>query len=287
MDLDGRRGSQNTEGRRRRPARRKSGARAIGVAGLGLIAIVTTGYLLGVDVAPFVNGNAAGIATENNAEITAADEQAAAFVSVTLEDTEEIWKEIFARQVGEVYDPPTLVLFKGQTLPACDGASETTGPYYCPSEEKAFMDIDFIVTMKDSLGAGGDFAAAYVVAHEVAHHVQNELDILSQVNRIRAAADEETSNALTMRVELQADCFSGIWARSAQEKYGLLGRGDIADAMNAVAQIAEDARARIAGPTVQPETFTHGTNEQRNRWFQRGYDSGDLSMCDTFSAVQL
>ena len=289
MKWQGRRGSSNIEDRRRRPSRRKSKGAAGGIGGLGLIVILVVGYFLGVDVSPLLNTSAGGgIETQSGSvEVTAADDRAAQFVSVTLADTEEVWADIFARQVGEPYNPPTLVLFKGQTQSACGGASAATGPFYCPSEEKAFLDTDFFVTMEQRLGAGGDFAAAYVVAHEVAHHVQNELDILPQVNRIRATADQETSNALSVRVELQADCFSGIWARAAQEKFGSLERGDIAEAMNAAAQIGDDALARNAGRAVHPHTFTHGTSAQRQRWFQRGYDSGDISTCDTFSAAQL
>lgn len=285
MKWQGRRESSNIEDRRRRPARRKAG----GVGGLGLIVILVIGYFLGVDVSPLLNGAAGGgIATQSSAtEITPADNRVAQFVSVTLADTEEVWADIFARQVGEPYAPPTLVLFKGQTQSACGGASAATGPFYCPAEEKAFLDTDFFVTMEQRLGAGGDFAAAYVVAHEIAHHVQNELGILPQVNRIRAQSDAETSNALSVRVELQADCFSGIWARAAQEKFGSLERGDIAEAMNAAAQIGDDTLAKNAGRLVQPHTFTHGTSAQRQRWFRRGYDSGDISTCDTFSASQL
>lgn len=137
------------------------------------------------------------------------------------------------------------------------------------------------------MGAGGDFAAAYVIAHEVAHHVQNELGILPQVNRIRAQSDEVASNALSVRVELQADCYSGIWARAVQEQFDTLEPGDIAEAMNAAAQIGDDTLARNAGRVVRPHTFTHGTSEQRQRWFQRGYESGDLTTCDTFSVDQL
>lgn len=286
MKWQGRRGSRNIEDRRRRPTRRKAGAG--GLSGLGLIAVLVIGYFLGVDVTPLLNGGATdGIATQSSAEITPADERAAEFVSVTLADTEDVWTDIFARQVGQPYDAPTLVLFKGQTQSGCGGASAATGPFYCPPEEKAYLDTDFFVTMEQRLGAGGDFAAAYVVAHEIAHHVQNKLDILPQVNRIRAQSDEETSNALSVRVELQADCFSGIWARSVQEKFGTLERGDIAEAMNAAAQIGDDTLARNAGRAVQPHTFTHGTSAQRQRWFQRGFDSGDLTICDTFSADQL
>ncbi|MCK0121387.1 neutral zinc metallopeptidase [Loktanella sp. F6476L] len=286
MKWQGRRGSNNIEDRRRRPSRRKAGAGGLG--GLGLIAVVVIGYFLGVDVTPLLNGGATdGIATERSVEITPADERVAQFVSVTLADTEDVWTDIFARQVGEPYEAPTLVLFKGQTQSACGGASAATGPFYCPPEEKAFLDTDFFVTMEQRLGAGGDFAAAYVVAHEIAHHVQNELGILPQVNRIRAQSDAETSNALSVRVELQADCFSGIWARTVQEKFGTLERGDIAEAMNAAAQIGDDTLARNAGRAVRPHTFTHGTSAQRQRWFQRGFESGDLTICDTFSVDQL
>ena len=287
MKWQGRRGSRNIEDRRRRPSKRAASGGRIG--GLGLIVVLVAGYFLGIDVSPLLNGAQGGgiTTTSQSAEITPADERAAQFVSVTLADTEEVWADIFNRQVGTPYSPPTLVLFKGATQSACGGASAATGPFYCPPERKAFLDTDFFVTMERQLGAGGDFAAAYVVAHEIAHHVQNELDILPQVNRMRQQADEATSNALSVRVELQADCFSGIWARLAQERFGSLERGDIQEAMNAARQIGDDTLARNAGRAVRPHTFTHGTSEQRQRWFLRGYESGDLTMCDTFSAPQL
>lgn len=286
MKWQGRRGSRNIEDRRMRPTRRKTGAGGLG--GLGLIAVLIIGYFLGIDVTPLLDGRSLeGIQTEQSAEITPADARAAQFVSVTLADTEEVWAEIFRDQLGETYRPPVLVLFKGQTQSACGGASAATGPFYCPAERKAYLDTDFFVTMEQRLGAGGDFAAAYVVAHEIAHHVQNELDILPQVNRARQQADQATSNALSVRVELQADCYSGIWARAVQEKFGTLERGDLAEAINAARQIGDDTLARNAGRAVNPHTFTHGTSDQRARWFQRGFDSGDLSMCETFAADQL
>ena len=284
MKWRGRRGSSNIEDRRRRPSRSVAGG---GIGGLGLIAVLVIGYFLGIDVTPLLNGGGGGISTPQTVEVTEADERMAEFVSVTLADTEDVWTDIFAQQVGEPYDAPTLVLFKGATQSACGGASAATGPFYCPPEEKAFLDTDFFVTMERQLGAGGDFAAAYVVAHEVAHHVQNELGILPQVNQMRRTADEATSNALSVRVELQADCFSGIWARQVQERFGSLERGDIEEAMNAAKQIGDDTLARNAGRAVQPHTFTHGSSEQRQRWFIRGYESGDLTVCDTFSAQQL
>ena len=287
MRWQGRRGSTNIEDRRRRPSRRVMGGG--GLSGVGLIVVLVAGYFLGIDVTPLLNGSqGGGIVTDSQTvEITEADERVAQFVSVTLADTEEVWADIFARQVGQPYEPPVLVLFKGTTQSACGGASAATGPFYCPPEEKAFLDTDFFVTLERQLGAGGDFAAAYVVAHEIAHHVQNELDILPRVNRLRQQSDQVTSNELSVRVELQADCFSGIWARAAQEKFGTLERGDIQEAMNAAARIGDDTLARNAGRAVQPHTFTHGTSEQRQRWFLRGLESGDLAMCDTFSTDQL
>ena len=284
MKWQGRRGSRNIEDRRR------SGGRATRTGsnvGFGVLVVVVIGYFLGYDFTSLLSGSGGGPHSEQSTEITAADERAAEFVSVTLADTEEVWAEIFRDQVSEPYNPPVLVLFKGATQSACGGASAATGPFYCPPERKAFLDTSFFVTLENRMGAGGDFAAAYVVAHEIAHHVQNELGILGQVNRMRAQVSEEQSNALSVRVELQADCFSGIWARAAQQKFGSLERGDIEEAMNAARQIGDDTLQRNAGQRVQPHTFTHGTSDQRQRWFARGLQSGNLADCDTFSATQL
>ena len=284
MKWRGRRGSRNIEDRRRNGSR---ASRTGSVGGLGVLIIVVVGYFLGYDFTALLSqSNSQSVSTQST-EITPADERAAEFVSVTLADTEEVWAEIFRDQVGEPYNPPVLVLFKGATQSACGGASAATGPFYCPPEKKAFLDTSFFVTLENRLGAGGDFAAAYVVAHEIAHHVQNELGILGQVNRMRAQVNEEQSNALSVRVELQADCFSGIWARAVQQKFGSLERGDIEEAMNAARQIGDDTLQRNAGQHVQPHTFTHGTSEQRQRWFARGLQSGNMSDCDTFSATQL
>lgn len=284
MKWQGRRGSSNIEDRRRRGGGVR---RAGGISGVAGILILLAGWYFGVDTSQFVDLGGGGFETSQSAEITPADERAAQFVSVTLADTEDVWSDVFQRQLGRTYEPPTLVLFKGQTRSACGGASAATGPFYCPPERKAFLDTDFFTTLEQRLGAGGDFAAAYVVAHEVAHHVQNELGILGQVNQLRAQMSEADSNAMSVRVELQADCLSGIWARQAQEKFGSLERGDIAEAMNAAAQIGDDTLLRNAGQAVRPHTFTHGTSEQRQRWFARGLESGDLSACDTFAADRL
>lgn len=284
MKWQGRRGSRNIEDRRRSGGR---AGKAGGVGILGVIVIVVIGSLLGIDTTQLLNDVGGGSVSSQSAEITPEDERAAEFVSVTLADTEAVWADIFATQVGEPYNPPVLVLFKGATQSACGGASAATGPFYCPPEKKAFLDTGFFATLERRLGAGGDFAAAYVVAHEIAHHVQNELGILGQVNRMRAQVSQAQSNALSVRIELQADCFSGIWARAVQEKFGTLERGDIEEAVNAARQIGDDTLQRNAGQRVQPHTFTHGTSEQRQRWFVRGWQSGQMADCDTFSAAQL
>jgi predicted metalloprotease len=284
MKWQGRRGSGNIEDRRGRSGLRRSG----GIGGIAGVLILLAGLYFGVDTSQFVDlGGGGSPTTAQSTEITPADERAAQFVSVTLADTEDVWADIFASQVGRPYEAPTLVLFKGQTQSACGGASAATGPFYCPPEKKAFLDTEFFTTLEDRLGARGDFAAAYVVAHEIAHHVQNELGILGQVNQLRAQMSETDSNAMSVRVELQADCFSGIWAQAAQQQLGSLERGDIEEAMNAAARIGDDTLQRNAGQRVQPHTFTHGTSEQRQRWFLRGLESGDLSACDTFAATRL
>lgn len=279
MKWQGRRGSRNIEDRRR------AGGGKAQVGGLGLLAILAIGYFMGVDVTPLLQGGVSG--GNGGGEITEADRQAGEFVSVTLADTEEVWADLFRTQVGDNYNPVTLVLYKGVTQSPCGGASGATGPFYCPGDRKVYLDTAFFTTMSRKLGASGDFAAAYVVAHEVAHHVQNELGILMQANRIRQQVSQEESNAVSVRIELQADCFSGIWAREAQARFGSLERGDIAEAMNAARQIGDDTLQRNAGRVPMPHTFTHGTSEQRQRWFARGLESGDMRACDTFSARDL
>ena len=284
MKWQGRRGSRNIVDRRGSGGGvRKAG----GAGGLGIIAVVVIGYFLGIDVTPLLEDVSSGQTQSTPREMTQSDRDAERFVSVTLADTEEVWAEIFRQQIGEAYDAPQLVLFTGSTQSACGGASAATGPFYCPPEETAYLDTDFFVTMQQQLGAGGDFAAAYVIAHEVAHHVQNELGILGQANQVRRQVSESESNGISVLIELQADCYSGIWARMAQERFNSLERGDIAEAMNAAKQIGDDTLQRNAGRQVQPHTFSHGTSAQRQRWFKRGYDSGDLTQCDTFSATQI
>lgn len=287
MKWQGRSKSNNIEDRRR-----SSGGAAVGgIGGLGVIVVVVVGYFLGIDVTSLLNGldpgQGGGISSASNVEITPADEQAAEFVSVVLADTEQVWTQLLQDQAGQPYVPPVLVLFKGTTQSTCGGASAATGPFYCPPEKKVFLDTDFFVTMQQELGAGGDFAAAYVVAHEIGHAVQDQLGILDQASRVRSQVDEVESNAISVRIELQADCFAGVWANAQQETFGNLERNDIAEALNAAERIGDDTLQRNAGQAVRPDSFTHGTSAQRQRWFSMGYDSGQLDQCDTFNASQL
>ncbi len=286
MRWRGRRGSSNIEDRR---GQRRVG-RAGGIGGVGMVVILLIGYFLGVDVTPLLQGGGLGSGNQqvqSAGEVSEADRNAGQFVSVVLADTEEIWTEIFRDQVGQTYTPPALVLFSGATQSACGGASGASGPFYCPGDRKAYLDTDFFSTMAQRLGAGGDFAAAYVVAHEVAHHVQNELGILGQANRIRAQVSQAESNLISVRIELQADCFSGIWARYAQERFGSIEPGDLEEAINAARQIGDDTLQRNAGKRPNPHTFTHGTSEQRQRWFATGYQQASVPACDTFSTDRL
>lgn len=266
------------------------GAGRAGGLGLGgVVLVLLVGYFFGVDVTPLLNGTglSGGGAIQSDVELTEADQRAAEFVSVTLADTEEIWSGIFRDELGATYEPVTLVLFKQVTQSPCGNASGATGPFYCPLDKKVYLDTDFFAALSQRMGAGGDFAAAYVVAHEVAHHVQDELGILGKTTALRQQSSEAESNAISVRVELQADCFSGLWARHAHEAFGTLEKGDIAEAMNAAEKIGDDTLMRNAGRRPMPDSFTHGTSEQRQRWFATGFESGSLQACDTFAAANL
>lgn len=283
MDWKGRRGSRNVEDRRSMGG----GARAGSIGGVGLIAVLVIGYFLGIDVTPLLQDPGAGATGGTPTELTAEDRAAGEFVSVTLADTEEIWTKVFQTQLGRAYRPATLVLFKDGTQSGCGGATQASGPFYCPADRKVYLDTSFFVTLERRLGAKGDFAAAYVVAHEIGHHVQNELGILGQANTLRQRATEADSNAISVRVELQADCLSGIWAREAAQTLGTLERGDLEEAVNAARQIGDDTLQANAGRRPMPHTFTHGTSEQRARWFMIGLQSGEMASCDTFATDSL
>ncbi|WP_417809272.1 neutral zinc metallopeptidase [Thioclava sp.] len=287
MQWRGRRGSRNIEDRRGQS--RMSGSKTVrlGGGGLGVLAIVVVGYFLGVDLTPLLDGTQQGPVTQQSGPLSEREKSMGDFVSVTLADTEEVWQGIFTQQLRQTYHPVTLVLYSGVTRSACGNASGATGPFYCPADTRVYLDTAFFDTLSQQLGAKGDFAAAYVVAHEVAHHVQDELGILGKVNDLRAQSSAAQSNALSVRIELQADCFAGIWARAAQDEIGTIEPADIAEAMNAAARIGDDTLQREAGRAVMPDSFTHGSSVQRQRWFQQGYQSGDLRQCDTFSVRNL
>ena len=280
MEWRGRRGSGNIEDRRT-----SSVGRTAGVGGVGAVVVLLIGYFLGVDVTPLLQEG--GLPQGAPGELTAADQSAGEFVSVTLADTEEVWTKVLRDQVGTTYTPATLVLFKDITASPCGDASGATGPFYCPIDKKVYLDTAFFATLEQRLGAKGDFAAAYVVAHEIGHHVQDELGILSQTTDARRRMNETDSNDVSVRVELQADCLAGIWARNASQQIGAIEPGDFEEALNAARQIGDDTLQRNAGRRPMPHTFTHGTSEQRQRWFAAGLNTGQIADCDTFSTDRL
>ncbi len=282
MEWRGQKQSRNIEDRRGQ--RRAGGGTAVG--GVGLLAILAIGYFFGIDVTPLLTDPGAG-APQGRAELTEEDRVAGEFVAVSLGYTEDIWAKEFKEQLNRRYNPVTLVLFKGATGSPCGSASGATGPFYCPGDKKVYLDTDFFTTMKDQLGAGGDFAMAYVVAHEVAHHVQDELGILGQANQLRGQVSQTESNQISVMIELQADCLSGVWARGVHEEFGAVEKGDFEEALNAARQIGDDTLQRNAGQRPMPHTFTHGTSEQRARWFYTGLETGDLNACNTFEAERL
>jgi predicted metalloprotease len=205
---------------------------------------------------------------------------------VVLADTEDTWNPLFD-QMDRTYQEPVLVLFSDQVDSACGFASAAVGPFYCPGDRKVYIDLGFFAELSDRFGAPGDFAQAYVLAHEVGHHVQTLLGISDQVRSIRATASEADANALSVRQELQADCFAGIWAHHADQLRQILEPGDVEEALTAASAIGDDRLQRQAQGYVVPESFTHGSSEQRVRWFQTGLERGQLSACDTFSPDQL
>lgn len=295
MEWKGRRQSRNIEDRRGQAGRGFGGGpggrpvRTAQVGGLGAVVVIVLALFLGVDPSQFLGGQSepGSLTVEGQAELTEADRQAGEFVAVTLADTEEIWSTVFRDQLNRSYTPTTLVLFKDHTPSACGGASEATGPFYCPADKKVYLDTAFFTTLSQRLGAKGDFAAAYVVAHEVGHHVQDELGILGKANQIRQQVGEAESNEISVRIELQADCLSGIWARAAAKELGTIEPGDLEEAVNAARQIGDDTLQANAGRRPMPHTFTHGTSEQRSRWFLIGLKSGRIADCDTFSSNDL
>ncbi|MEO3473948.1 neutral zinc metallopeptidase [Roseomonas sp. CAU 1739] len=280
MRLDGPE-SDNVEDRR---GQRVSGRGVAVGGGLGTVVIIVIALLLGVDPGELLQGQVAAPQSQVTQRQAAGpqDDAGRRFIAQVLGETEEVWRAEFARRGGR-YEDPTLVLFSGATQSGCGFAQAQMGPFYCPNDRRVYIDLDFMADLQRRLGANGDFAAAYIVAHEVGHHVQNLIGVLGRVDQARRGQGEAASNALQVRVELQADCLAGVWARRAQETRNILERGDIEEGLNAAAAVGDDRLQRAAGRYVSPESFTHGTSAQRAGWFRRGLDSGRIEACDTFS----
>ena len=282
---DGRR-STNVEDRRgsRIPGRVKGGS-------IGILLLALVGMYFGIDPSIILNmGESVQVSQPGSSsgpvQQTAEDKQLADFVSVVLADTEDVWKEQF-RAAGQSYREPNLVLFSGAVQSACGFAEAAMGPFYCPGDGKVYIDLSFYRELKRNMNAPGDFAQAYVIAHEVGHHVQNLLGLSRQMEAMRRQVSKTEYNRLSVKMELQADCFAGLWAHHAHRALQVVEPGDIDEALNAASQIGDDRLQKQQRGYVTPDSFTHGSSAQRVSWFQRGYQTGRFDSCDTFNAASL
>ena len=288
--------SRNPFGRTGGTQRRGGRARRASGGGIGTIVVLVVLFFAlracGIDPLQILNGGEVAPTGQVNApqnpqvapsgqRQAGANDEMKQFMSVVLAETEDVWNGIFEAR-GQTYPEPKLVLFSDTVRSACGNASSAAGPFYCPGDSKIYIDMTFFQELERKFKAAGDFAQAYVLAHEVGHHVQNVIGILPKFNEMRRTMSKQEANQMSIRVELQADCFAGMWAHFTEQK-GLLERGDLGEALNAAEQIGDDAiQKRIQGYVV-PESFNHGTSSQRMKWFRRGYDSGRFQDCDTFS----
>ncbi|MBP1852658.1 KPN_02809 family neutral zinc metallopeptidase [Rhizobium halophytocola] len=303
MEWKGRRQSDNIEDRRgtsmgrggfgnspfgrgvRIPTGGRGGGLSIGTI-IFLVVIYFVLKLMGIDMLQMMDGGSTSSGYEQSQGTRpsgTSNDEMTAFVRTVLAETEDTWTGIF-KASGETYEKPTLVLFSGRTSSGCGTASSATGPFYCPTDRKVYLDTDFFRQLQQQFGASGDFAEAYVIAHEVGHHVQNQIGVLPKFNQARQQMSETQANQMSVRVELQADCFAGIWGKFTDQK-GILEAGDLEEALNAAHQIGDDTLQKQGQGYVVPDSFTHGTSEQRMAWFKRGFDSGKMSACDTFSGA--
>jgi uncharacterized protein len=289
MRWEGHRESENVEDARGGGG---GGGFHIGRGGIGLgsvVVAVVAGWIFGINpltLLGLMSGDSPPQVQQSPAGKPPADDQMARFVSVVLADTEDVWREKF-RQAGTQYREPKLRLFRGTEPTACGTGQAAMGPFYCPSDEKVYIDLRFYEVLKTRLGAPGDFAQAYVIAHEVGHHVQNLLGITERLESLSGRAGAAQRNAISVRIELQADCFAGIWAHDAQAARQVLEQGDVEEALNAASRIGDDALQSKTQGTVVPESFTHGTSAQRVTWFKRGLQTGSVAQCDTFQSHEL
>lgn len=282
MLWQGRRESDNVQ-----DERRSGGGRIAIGGGIGGVVLVVAYLLLGGDPQALIESQQQSqLSQPRQIEGDAPRDEASKFIAVVLADTEDAWNEIF-RQMGRPYEEPKLVLFANQTRSGCGFASGASGPFYCPEDRRVYIDLAFYRELRDRFGAPGDFAQAYVIAHEVGHHVQNLLGISDRVHAARGRVSEAEYNQLSVRLELQADFFAGVWARHADRVKHVVEAGDIEEAMRAASVVGDDNLQRRSRGYVVPESFTHGTSEQRVRWFRKGYDTGDLRQGDTFTAREL
>ncbi len=277
MRWQGRRGSRNVIDRRR-----SGGGRTIGLGGgIGGILLVLAILWLGGDPTQLLQELDGGGSQFTPSQLSPVEQERAQFVSVVLADTEDVWNQLFA-QAGSDYQEPYLVLFKNSVSSACGFASAATGPFYCPADSQVYIDLSFFDEMAGQLQAGGDFAQAYVIAHEVGHHVQNLLGTSDRVHAARGRVSEDEYNQLSVRLELQADFYAGVWANHAERNFQILEEGDIEEALNAASAIGDDRLQKQSRGYVVPESFTHGTSAQRVRWFTRGLKTGDINQGNTF-----
>lgn len=294
MRLDGERESDNVEDVRRGGGAggvfRLGGGRGIG---LGTVAIaLVAGWIFGINPLTILGmlGGGDGVVQpaehQAPAQPASSDEPMVRFVKQVLGSTEDVWTVQF-QEAGGTYQVPKLALFRGAVSTACGQGQSAMGPFYCPADHKVYLDLGFYEVMKSRLGAPGDFAQAYVIAHEVGHHVQNLMGITDKVDSMRGRVSEAQKNALSVRLELQADCFAGVWANHADATRQILEQGDVEEALNAASQIGDDALQRKSQGTIVPESFTHGTSAQRVAWFKRGLQTGSVQQCNTFEARSL
>ncbi|MET0519699.1 MAG: neutral zinc metallopeptidase [Burkholderiaceae bacterium] len=268
------------------------GGRGIGLGGIVIALLASWAFginpltVLGLLQGGGSGGGGAPMVQQHEVAKSKPRDPAGQFAAIVLADTEDVWSAYFARS-QQRYPAPTLVLFRGRTPTACGSGESAMGPFYCPGDRKVYIDLAFFDTLRSRLGAPGDFAQAYVIAHEVGHHLQNLMGTTAKLEQARQRVSERDYNALSVRLELQADCYAGVWAMHSQQGKGWLDQGDIEEALNAAAQIGDDTLQRKARGTVVPESFTHGSSAQRVRWFKRGLGSGELKSCDTFGAASL
>lgn len=284
MRWRGREESANVEDRRGQSSGSRGGLPLRGGTGLVVLLVVLVAGYYGVDLSPLLTGGGDLSVTQSGQpyEPGAEEQEMAQFTSVALKTTEEAWGGLF-QKMGREYSPPKLVLYTGSTSTTCGYGQAAMGPFYCPGDQTVYIDLSFYQDMKNKLGGGGDFAQGYVIAHEVGHHVQNLLGINQKVRESQEAASSQREvNQLSVRLELQADCFAGVWGQVMQRE-GILEPGDVEEALKTAEAIGDDRLQRQSGGRVVPDSFTHGSSEQRYHWFKQGFDSGDPGRCDTFS----